>query len=91
MLEIFAALGSGLLFESTSVFWTHYSERGNAVGAGVCSGIQAVALVLGVGESVHDWHLAPWFIVGYALGSFIAVKVKGRVGDGDNIKADKSV
>lgn len=86
MLEIIAILGSGLLYESTSVFWTHYSERGNAIGAAVCSGIQAIALVFGIGESVHDWHLAPLFIVGYALGTFLAVKVKGRIGSGNNIK-----
>jgi hypothetical protein len=86
MLEIFAILGSGLLYESTSVFWTHYSERGNATGAAICSGIQALALVFGVGESVSDWHLAPYFVLGYALGSFLAVKVKGKIGDGNNKK-----
>lgn len=86
MLEIIAIIGSGLLFESTSVFWTHYSERGNAIGAATCSAIQAGALVFGVGESVQDWRMAPLFIIGYAAGSFFAVKVKGRIGDGNNIK-----
>lgn len=79
MIEYLATLGAGLFLEGTAVFWTHYSERGNAAIAALFSGVQAIALVFGVGESVHDPKHAPFFVLGYASGSYLAIKIKGRI------------
>lgn len=86
MIEYLATLGAGLFLEGTAVFWTHYSERGKAALAALFSGIQAVALVFGVGESVHDPKHAPFFVIGYAGGSYLAIKIKGRTSHGSNRK-----
>jgi hypothetical protein len=76
--EYLATFGAGLFLEGTAVFWTHYSERGKAAIAAMFSGAQAIALVFGIGESVHDQKLAPFFVLGYAGGSYIAIKIKSH-------------
>jgi hypothetical protein len=57
---------SGVIIEATAVFWVHHAERGHMWRTGLFSALQAVSLVVGVGESVHDWH----------LGAILAVKIK---------------
>jgi hypothetical protein len=71
-----ATFAAGIFLEGTAVFWTHYSERGKAMIAALFSGIQALALVFGIGESIHTPKLSPFFILGYAGGSYIAIKIK---------------
>jgi hypothetical protein len=78
VIEYLATLGAGLFLEGTAVFWTHYSERGNAAVAALFSGVQAIALVFGVGESVQNSKHAPFFVLGYAGGSYLAIKIKDR-------------
>lgn len=80
MTEYLATFGAGLFLEGTAVFWTHYSERGKAAIAALFSGVQALALVFGIGESVHAPKLAPFFVLGYAGGSYVAIKIKARFG-----------
>lgn len=67
---------SGAAVEGVAVFWVHFSERGYALRTGVCSMIQAAALVFGIGETVHDGRYAPAFILGYGAGSALAVWLK---------------
>ena len=74
--DIITTFLSGLFLEGTAVFWTHYSERGKAITAATFSGMQALALVCGINETVHDWRLAHSFIIGYAMGSYLAIKLK---------------
>jgi hypothetical protein len=79
MVEYLTTFLAGLFLEGTAVFWTHYSERGRALIAASLSGGQALALVLGIGESVRDLRLAPFFVLGYGTGSYVAVKLKERL------------
>jgi len=76
MTEYITTFLAGLCIEGTAVFWTHYTERGKAVISGALSSLQALAVVLGVGQSVRDWHYAPAFILGYGMGSYLAIKSK---------------
>ncbi|HEY8097914.1 MAG TPA: hypothetical protein VIE65_17795 [Methylobacter sp.] len=69
---------SGFFYEWTSVYWTHYSEKNQAFKAGLASAAQALTLIFGVGESIHNWKHIPFFVLGYATGSYSAVKVKSR-------------
>jgi hypothetical protein len=64
---------SGFANEAMAVLWVHNTERGYALRTGLCSAVQALALVVGIGESVHDWRAAPAFIAGYATGAMSAV------------------
>jgi hypothetical protein len=66
----------GLLIEAVAVFWVHFAERGRAWRAGAFSALQAAAL-LGLTEC-STWPLRVAFVVGYALGSVVAVKFKER-------------
>ena len=36
-------------------------------------------MVLGIGESVRDLRLAPFFVLGYGTGFYVAVKLKARL------------
>jgi len=38
--------------------------------------VAATSEVIGVIGSVHDWKLAPGFVLGYAAGAYLAVKFK---------------
>jgi hypothetical protein len=67
---------SGAVYEATCVFWVHFSERGRPFKTGLFSMLAATAEVCGIGASVHDWWLAPFFIVGYGTGTVIAIKLK---------------
>lgn len=69
---------SGALYESGCVFWVHFSEKGRPVATAVCSMLVAVAQVFGIGESVRDVRLAPFFVAGYGFGTWSAVAWKSR-------------
>jgi len=72
---------SGFANEATAGFWVPHAERGHAARTGLCGAIQACALVLGIGESVHDCRYAPAFVLGYGLGAAAAVRFKTRAGE----------
>jgi hypothetical protein len=67
------ALASGATYEALSVVWVHQATHGTAWATALVSGLQALAMVVGVGESVKDWHVAPAFVLGYAAGAFGAM------------------
>lgn len=69
---------SGAGYELGCVLWTHHSERGEDVKTALWSMMLAACQVFGIGESVHDMHLAPLFILGYGAGTFIGVRWKER-------------
>lgn len=66
----------GFVIEAVAVFWTHYAERGRGTRAALCSIAQASALLCLADCST--WPLRAAFVVGYALGSVVAVRVKER-------------
>ena len=67
------AFASGLLNEACSVVWVHQATHGTAWSTALVSGVQALAIVLGVGQSVKDWRAAPFFVIGYASGAYGAM------------------
>jgi hypothetical protein len=67
------ALVSGATYEALSVVWVHQATHGTVWATALVSGLQALAMVVGVGESVKDWHVAPAFVLGYAAGAFGAM------------------
>jgi hypothetical protein len=69
---------AGASYEAMGVAWVHYAERNKATPTAILSGMQALAQVAGIGESVRDWRLAPFYVVGWAFGSFLAVSWKVR-------------
>ena len=78
ILEAAATFLAGAAYEAACVGWVHYSEKGRPISTALFSMALALAQVVGVGESVKDWHMAPFFVLGYAAGSFCAVEFKRR-------------
>jgi hypothetical protein len=74
------AFVSGFADEGLSVFWVHHAAKGNAFSSGLYSGLQAIARVVGIGESIHDWRYGPAYVLGYGLGSSVAVLWLKRFG-----------
>lgn len=72
------AFVSGAAYEAACVGWVHYSERGKAGITSVFSMLAATAEVAGVLDSVHDMRVAPFFVLGYGVGTYLAVKLKSR-------------
>lgn len=67
------AFVAGLVNEACSVVWVHQATHGTALSTALVSGVQALAIVLGVGESVKNWHAAPFYVIGYASGAYGAM------------------
>lgn len=68
----------GAIFQAACVGWTHFSQKGQTLPSSLFSIIIATSNVFGLGESIKDWHTAPFFIMGYAVGTFIAVSMKSK-------------
>ncbi len=69
---------SGAGYELGCVLWTHHSERGEPFKTAAWSMALAACQVLGIGEAVHDFRLAPVFVIGYGFGTFVGVTWKER-------------
>lgn len=63
----------GALVEVACVWWTHFSERGKAFETALFSMLCAGAQVTGIFDSIKDWRVAPFFVIGYGFGTYIAV------------------
>lgn len=69
---------AGAMYEVACVGWVHASERGRALQAAGWSALAATCEVTGILGVVESWQMAACFISGFATGTFLAVKVKGR-------------
>jgi hypothetical protein len=72
--HVLAALLSGAAYEACSVVWVHRAVHGTPLQTAAISGLQALAQVVGIGESVRDWKVAPFYVGGYALGAYFAMR-----------------
>lgn len=68
----------GALYEASCVFWVHFSEKGSAKMASAISMLVATCTLAGIGASLHDIKFAPFYILGYGFGTYMAVKIKQR-------------
>lgn len=68
----------GLLYEITSTFWVFSTEQLKAFRAGVCSMIQAIVMLTGIAESIHDAGAAACFICGYSAGSIVGIWIERK-------------
>lgn len=48
--------------------WVHQATHGSACLTALVSAVQALAIVLGVGQAVKDW-----YVIGYASGAYGAM------------------
>jgi hypothetical protein len=71
--RLLSAFASGAIYEALSVAWVHQATHGNAIRTAIVSGLQATAMVVGIGESVHERRAGGAFVIGYACGAFIAM------------------
>lgn len=69
---------AGAFYEALCVGWVHYSERERPTPTALFSMCVGLSQVVGIGESAHDWHEAPFFILGCGVGTYAAVRYKKR-------------
>jgi hypothetical protein len=84
-LDCTIAFFGGALYEAACVGWTHYSESAQPKHAALFSALCAVSQIAGIGESISTWVAAPFFIVGYSLGTYAAVSLKRRAGNHETV------
>ena len=75
--EFLGVFLSGFLYEIGCVGWVHYAQQKNALACAVASVFIATCSLLGIGESIKDRRLAPFFVAGFASGSYVAVRFFG--------------
>lgn len=79
VLHCILALMAGAFYESCCVMWAHYSTKeSRPILSGLFSMLSATTQLIGIGEAIHDVKTAPFFILGYGIGSYLAVKIKER-------------
>ena len=71
--DFLVAFTSGCTYEACSVLWVHQATHGTPLRTAMWSGLQALMLVLGIGESVKDKRAGLFFIAGYAIGAYEAM------------------
>lgn len=75
----FVAFLCGFGHEIGCVFWVHESERRHAWRATGWSALCGAVGVVGVWLSIEDLHHAPALILGYAAGTNVGIRIKGRL------------
>jgi hypothetical protein len=73
------AFAGGAIYEAGCVGWVHFSEKGRAIPTALLSMVCAAAQVAGIGTSVKSIWAAPFFIVGYGVGTYCAVILKSKI------------
>lgn len=76
VVDCLVAFVGGAVYEAGCVGWVHYSERARPLPTALFSMLCAAAQVAGIGESVKTLVAAPFFIVGYGVGTYGAVALK---------------
>lgn len=69
---------TGAIFEAACVGWTHFAEKGKALQSSFFAVVIAISNIIGLGESIKDLRIAPFFVLGYGFGTFMAVKLKTK-------------
>lgn len=70
--------GCGLLYEMSCVGFVHWTTKSSPVMTALMSMAGAAAGLSGVLGSVHDIHIAPFYVAGIGSGAFIGVLLKKR-------------
>lgn len=76
VINCMVAFFGGALYEAACVGWTHYSECARPRQAAFFSALCAISQIAGIGESITTWAAAPFFVLGYSLGTYAAVSFK---------------
>jgi hypothetical protein len=70
---------AGFVYEALSVWFSVSANRGMAICAATFSSAQAAALVCGIERVMHEPRVAGAFVLGYGLGSYVAVLIARRI------------
>ena len=68
----------GALYEAACIGWAHYAQEGRPFMTSIFSMLCAISQVAGIGESVTTWIAAPFFVLGYGIGTYGAVVFKNH-------------
>ena len=68
----------GAAYECGCVFWVHYSEQ-NKIGAAVAwSCFNALVTVIGLGEALNKPLFIAAYVLGFGVGTWVAIKIKAH-------------
>lgn len=70
------AFFGGAVYEAAAVVWVRFAERRAPARAALCSAVCAACLLAGVESSIREPGAAPWFVLGYAVGTYCAVRLR---------------
>lgn len=69
---------AGLLFEGLYVAWLVSAQRGMAKSAALLSAMVGAVSFYGTSEGIRDARKLPAYLAGYALGSYLVVRLTDR-------------
>jgi hypothetical protein len=63
-------------YEASCVGFVHFAESGGAWKTATMSSLAGAAEVTGIFETVRNWHLGVFFVIGLGAGAFAGVRIK---------------
>lgn len=80
MIRALVVLVCGTFYEASCVGFVHFSKESRWKTTAM-SMLAGAAEISGVFNSVRDWHVAPFYVLGLGAGAFIGVTMKSRRGE----------
>jgi hypothetical protein len=74
-------LACAAFYEASCVGFVHYSGRGAAWKTALMSALAGAGQVTGIFETVRDWRMGVFFVLGLGLGAFTGVRLKAPAGE----------
>lgn len=68
----------GAFYEASCVGFVHNTTQSRPSTTALMSMLAGLAEVTGIFSSVHDWHVAPFYVLGLGAGSYGGVWMKRR-------------
>lgn len=88
VLSYLLTFACGAWYEAGCVFWVHHSTKKQAGKTSLWSMSCALAEIVGIYYSVTDLRHAPAFILGYGVGTYVAVRVNARLEKSETASSD---
>jgi FtsH-binding integral membrane protein len=78
VLRVIACFAAGLVLALLSAWWVVACQSRQPLRAALAEGLWALAVVAGVGRSLHDRGAACYFAAGAAVGTWIVIRFSAR-------------
>ncbi len=67
------------IYNILNILWAHYTKHQLPGKLALVSSFSASCMVFGIGPSIRDYNIAPFFILGYGFGGFLGAHLTKKL------------